>query len=227
MMLFYALGYLLVMGTGIWGINGYPSAGASRSSTSCGGSASARRHVDLGDPLALRQEWRTSINRFAEAMTLFAVANEPASFPLMHTGRPWLGYWLTPYPNTMGLWPQFRSPLVWDVFAVSTYATVSALFLVHRPDSRPGERSATARRTARRRSSTAFSRWLARLGGPLAPLRDRYLLLAGPGDAARALRAHGRVVRLRDRHRAGLALDRSSRRTSSPARSTPASRWCC
>lgn len=77
--------------------------------------------------LLLRQKWRTSINRFAEAMTLFAVA-QAGVFPLMHLGRPWLGYWLFPYPNTMGVWPQFRSPLMWDVFAVSTYATVSALF---------------------------------------------------------------------------------------------------
>ena len=77
--------------------------------------------------LLLRQEWRTSINRFAEAMTLFAVACA-GIFPLIHVGRPWLAYWLLPYPNTMGLWPQFRSPLIWDVFAVTTYATVSALF---------------------------------------------------------------------------------------------------
>jgi molybdopterin-containing oxidoreductase family membrane subunit len=77
--------------------------------------------------LLLRQAWRTSINRFAEAMTLFAVANA-GLYPLLHTGRPWLAYWLLPYPNTMGTWPQFRSPLVWDVFAVSTYATVSLLF---------------------------------------------------------------------------------------------------
>ncbi|HEY9421777.1 MAG TPA: NrfD/PsrC family molybdoenzyme membrane anchor subunit [Thermoanaerobaculia bacterium] len=77
--------------------------------------------------LLLRQEWRTSINRFAEAMTLFAVACA-GMYPLLHLGRPWLFYWLLPYPNTMDLWPQFRSPLIWDVFAVSTYATVSALF---------------------------------------------------------------------------------------------------
>ena len=78
--------------------------------------------------LLFRQQWRTSINRFAEAMTLFAVACA-AMFPLLHTGRPWLAaYWLFPYPNTMGLWPQFRSPLIWDVFAVSTYFTVSLLF---------------------------------------------------------------------------------------------------
>jgi molybdopterin-containing oxidoreductase family membrane subunit len=77
--------------------------------------------------LLLNQQWRNSINRFAEAMTLFAVACAGV-FPLLHLGRPWLFYWLFPYPNTMGVQPQFRSPLVWDVFAVSTYATVSLLF---------------------------------------------------------------------------------------------------
>jgi molybdopterin-containing oxidoreductase family membrane subunit len=77
--------------------------------------------------LLLHQEWRTSINRFAEAMTLFAVACA-GLFPILHLGRPWVFYWLFPYPDTMRLWPQFRSPLVWDVFAVSTYFTVSLLF---------------------------------------------------------------------------------------------------
>jgi molybdopterin-containing oxidoreductase family membrane subunit len=78
--------------------------------------------------LLFRQDWRTSINRFAEAMTLFAVMCA-ALFPLIHTGRPWLAaYWLFPYPNVMGLWPNFKSPLIWDVFAVSTYFTVSAVF---------------------------------------------------------------------------------------------------
>ena len=69
-----------------------------------------------------------SISRFAEAMTIFAVVCA-AIFPVFHTGRPWLAaYWLFPYPNAMGLWPQFKSPLIWDVFAVSTYATVSVVF---------------------------------------------------------------------------------------------------
>jgi molybdopterin-containing oxidoreductase family membrane subunit len=77
--------------------------------------------------LLLRQQWRTSINRFAEAMTIFAVACA-GMFPLLHLGRPWLFYWLLPIPNTMQMWPQFRSPLIWDVFAVSTYATISVLF---------------------------------------------------------------------------------------------------
>ncbi len=77
--------------------------------------------------LLLRQEWRQSINRFAEAMTIFAVMCA-GLFPLLHLGRPQFFYWLVPYPNTMSLWPQFRSPLVWDVFAVSTYFTISLLF---------------------------------------------------------------------------------------------------
>ena len=77
--------------------------------------------------LLFKQTWRNSINRFAEAMTIFAVVCA-GTFPLIHLGRPWLGYWLFPYPNTMNLWPQFRSPLAWDVFAVSTYATISVVF---------------------------------------------------------------------------------------------------
>jgi molybdopterin-containing oxidoreductase family membrane subunit len=77
--------------------------------------------------LLLNQSWRNAINRFAEAMTLFAVMCA-GMFPVLHTGRPWLAYWLFPYPNTMDLWPQFRSPLLWDVFAVSTYFTISAVF---------------------------------------------------------------------------------------------------
>ena len=74
-----------------------------------------------------RQKWRTSINRAAEAMTIFAVICA-AIFPGIHVGRAWLAYWLAPYPNQMAMWPNFRSPLLWDVFAVSTYFTVSALF---------------------------------------------------------------------------------------------------
>ena len=75
----------------------------------------------------MRQNWRTSINRSAEAMTIFAVMCA-GLFPLLHTGRPWMAYWMIPHPNDMMLWPQFRSPLMWDVFAVTTYATVSMLF---------------------------------------------------------------------------------------------------
>jgi Ni/Fe-hydrogenase subunit HybB-like protein len=122
-----AVGYLLVRGVGVWGINipvGWGFAIVNFVWWIGIGHAGTLISAIL---LLLRQTWRTSINRFAEAMTLFAVACA-GMFPLLHMGRPWLFYWLTPYPNTMGTWPQFRSPLVWDVFAVSTYATVSLLF---------------------------------------------------------------------------------------------------
>ena len=78
--------------------------------------------------LLFRQKWRTSINRAAEAMTIFAVMCA-GLFPIIHMGRPWLAYWVLPYPNPMGpLWVNFRSPLLWDVFAISTYFTISAVF---------------------------------------------------------------------------------------------------
>jgi Ni/Fe-hydrogenase subunit HybB-like protein len=77
--------------------------------------------------LLLEQRWRTSINRFAEAMTLFAVA-QAAIFPILHLGRPWFFYWLIPYPNTMTVWPQFKSALPWDAAAIFTYGTISLLF---------------------------------------------------------------------------------------------------
>ena len=127
MVLLAAVSYLLLRGTGIWGINvpvGWGFAIINFVWWIGIGHAGTLISAIL---LLLRQEWRTSINRFAEAMTLFAVACA-GLFPVLHMGRPWLAYWLLPYPNTMSLWPQWRSPLVWDVFAVSTYATVSALF---------------------------------------------------------------------------------------------------
>jgi len=77
--------------------------------------------------LLFQQKWRTSINRFAEAMTLFAVM-QAGMFPVLHLGRPWFAYWLFPYPSTNSIWPQFKSPLMWDVFAVSTYFITSLLF---------------------------------------------------------------------------------------------------
>jgi Ni/Fe-hydrogenase subunit HybB-like protein len=127
MTMLVAIGYLLLKGIGIWGVNipvGWGFAIINFVWWIGIGHAGTLISAIL---LLLRQEWRTSINRFAEAMTLFAVACAGV-FPLLHVGRPWLAYWLLPYPNTMRLWPQFRSPLVWDVFAVSTYAAVSFLF---------------------------------------------------------------------------------------------------
>src|SRR5882672_3277748 len=127
MMLLFAIGYLFLKGIGIWGntvpigwgfeiINFVWWIGIGHAGT-----------LISAILLLLRQSWRNSINRFAEAMTLFAVACA-GIFPLIHVGRPWLAYWMFPYPDTMKMWPNFRSPLAWDVFAVSTYATVSLLF---------------------------------------------------------------------------------------------------
>jgi Ni/Fe-hydrogenase subunit HybB-like protein len=122
-----AVAYLLVKGVGIWGINipiGWAFAITNFVWWIGIGHAGTLISAIL---LLLHQKWRTSINRFAEAMTLFAVACA-GMFPLLHMGRPWLFFYMMPYPNPMWMWPQFRSPLVWDVFAVSTYATVSLLF---------------------------------------------------------------------------------------------------
>ena len=127
MLLLYAMGYLFVRGIGIWGVNipiGWGFAIVNFVWWIGIGHAGTLISAIL---LLLRQPWRNSINRFAEAMTLFAVACA-GMFPLLHLGRPWLFYWLFPYPNTMNYWPQFRSPLVWDVFAVSTYFTISLVF---------------------------------------------------------------------------------------------------
>lgn len=127
MMLLYAVGVLFLRGIGIWGVNvpiGWGFAIINFVWWIGIGHAGTLISAIL---LLLRQRWRTSINRFAEAMTLFAVSCA-GLYPILHLGRPWLAYWLFPYPNTMSLWPQFRSPLIWDVFAVSTYATVSLLF---------------------------------------------------------------------------------------------------
>ncbi len=126
-MLGLLIGYLFVTGVGVWGNNnpvmwGYPI-------------VNFVFWVGIGHAGTLisailflfRQKWRTAINRFAEAMTIFAVICA-GTFPGIHIGRVWLAYWLFPIPNQMDMWPQFRSPLLWDVFAVGTYFTVSLLF---------------------------------------------------------------------------------------------------
>jgi Ni/Fe-hydrogenase subunit HybB-like protein len=126
-MLTVAVGWLIIKGVGIWAINipiGWGFAIVNFVWWIGIGHAGTLISAIL---FLLNQKWRTSINRFAEAMTLFAVACA-GLFPLIHTGRPWMAYYMFPYPSTMGIWPQFRSPLIWDVFAVSTYGTVSLLF---------------------------------------------------------------------------------------------------
>ena len=123
----FAVSWLLYKGIGIWGLNIPVAWGfAIVNFVWWIGIGHAGTFISA-ILLLLHQDWRTSINRFAEAMTLFAVACA-ALFPLLHLGRPWVFYWLLPYPDTMGLWPQWRSALVWDVFAVGTYFTVSLVF---------------------------------------------------------------------------------------------------
>ena len=122
-----AVSYLLYRGVGIWGINIPVAWGfAITNFVWWIGIGHAGTFISA-ILLLLFQKWRTTINRFTEAMTLFAVMCA-GLFPLLHLGRPWVFYFILPYPDTMALWPQFRSPLVWDVFAVSTYFTVSLLF---------------------------------------------------------------------------------------------------
>lgn len=123
----YSVAAVLVYGVGLWGINMPVAWGFAIVNFVWWIGIGHAGTLISAVLLLLHQEWRTSINRFAEAMTLFAVACAGV-FPLLHLGRPWYFYWLVPYPNTMDLWPQFRSPLVWDVFAISTYLTVSLLF---------------------------------------------------------------------------------------------------
>ncbi len=125
--LFLGVAYLLAEGTGIWGLNVPVAWGLAIVNLVWWIGIGHAGTLISAILLLLKQEWRMAIARFAEAMTLFAVACASV-FPVLHTGRPWLVYWLFPYPNSMRMWPQFRSPLLWDVFAISTYATVSLLF---------------------------------------------------------------------------------------------------
>jgi Ni/Fe-hydrogenase subunit HybB-like protein len=123
----WAILALLRMGVGIWGINIPVAWGFAIVNFVWWIGIGHAGTLISAVLLLLRQDWRTSINRFAEAMTLFAVACA-GLFPILHLGRPQFFYWLIPYPATHGVWPQFRSPLVWDVFAITAYATVSLLF---------------------------------------------------------------------------------------------------
>src|SRR5215213_6578647 len=122
-----SIAYLLAVGTGIWGINVPVAWGFAIINFVWWIGIGHAGTLISAILLLLHQRWRTSINRFAEAMTIFAVMCA-GMFPLLHMGRPWLAYWLFPFPNNFALWPQFRSPLAWDVFAVSTYFTVSVVF---------------------------------------------------------------------------------------------------
>ncbi len=127
MMLLGAVGYLLFEGIGVWG-NNQPVSWAFDIVNFVFWVGIGHAGTLISAILFLfRQKWRTSINRFAEAMTIFAVICA-LMFPSIHVGRAWLLYWVMPLPNQMAMWPNFRSPLLWDMFAVGTYFTCSLLF---------------------------------------------------------------------------------------------------
>ena len=125
--LFLMIGYLFVTGVGVWGLNNPVSWGWAIVNFVFWVGIGHAGTLISAILFLLRQKWRTSINRFAEAMTIFAVICA-GIFPAIHVGRVWVVYWLFPLPNYQAMWPNFRSPLLWDVFAVGTYATVSLLF---------------------------------------------------------------------------------------------------
>src|SRR6201994_2408642 len=127
LILFTAVTWLFLKGTGIWAITQPVAWGFAIINLVWWIGIGHAGTLISAILLLFKQSWRNSINRFAEAMTIFAVVCA-GMFPLIHVGRPWLGYWLFPYPSTMNVWAQFRSPLLWDVFAVSTYATISVVF---------------------------------------------------------------------------------------------------
>jgi len=122
-----SVGYLFWKGTGIWGLNNPVGWGWAIINFVFWVGIGHAGTLISAILFLFRQKWRTSINRAAEAMTLFAVACALV-FPGIHVGRIWLAYWLAPLPNQMAMWPNFRSPLLWDVFAVSIYGTTSLLF---------------------------------------------------------------------------------------------------
>jgi Ni/Fe-hydrogenase subunit HybB-like protein len=125
--LFCCITYTLYRGIGVWG-NNIPVAWAFGIINFVWWIGIGHAGTFISAVLYLfEQRWRASINRFAEAMTLFAVA-QAAMFPLLHLGRPWFGYWLFPYPSTLELWPQVKSALPWDAAAITTYGSVSLMF---------------------------------------------------------------------------------------------------
>ena len=224
MMFLFAVTVLLLYGIGVWGVNIPIAWGfAIVNFVWWIGIGHAGTFISA-ILLLLHQHWRTSINRLTEAMTLFAVACA-GMFPLLHLGRPWVFYWLLPYPDTMGLWPQFRSPLVWDVFAVSTYFTVSLIFwyvgLI--PDlATLRDRAPHARKKNLRRSGAGLARFGAALAAPAnAPI------CCWPAWPRRwCFRFIAWSVLISPSRLCLAGIPRFSRRTSWPARFTPVLRWC-
>ena len=170
-----------------------------------------------------RSGWRTAVYRTAEAMTVFAVMTA-GLFPLIHIGRQWYFYWLIPYPNERGLWPNFKSPLIWDEFAIGTYFTVSTVFLIMGliPDIAAVRDVATGWR--RKLYAITGLGWR----GTNEQWRHLHARLPVPrraGDAPRACRCTAWCPGTSRCRSSPGGTPRSSPRTSSPAPSTRAWRW--
>jgi hypothetical protein len=202
----FCLGYQISTGVGTWGLN-HPVGWAWDITNFVFWIGIGHAGTLISAILfLLRQKWRTSINRSAEAMTLFAVICA-AIFPGVHVGRVWMAWYLAPLPNNYGIWPNFRSPLLWDVFAVSTYFSVSVLFwytgLI--PDLATLRDRATTK--IKKFLYGIFCCWLARVEPQLAPLRNGLPALGRSLYTARSLRAQRRLFRLRDFNYSNVAHD--------------------
>jgi len=220
-----SVGWLFLKGIGIWGINVPVAWGWDIVNFVWWVGNRARRHADLGGLLLLRQQWRTSINRFAEAMTIFAVRPCAGQYPILHLGRPWLFFWLLPYPSSMGTCRSSEVRSFGTSSPWSTYATTVALFwyvgLV--PD------LATLRDSAKSKVAKVLyvlrTQWVGAIGGALAQLRVGVPAPRGIGDAARALGPLGGELRLRGRCGNPAGTPRSFRPTSLAGAVSRASRW--
>ena len=222
--LMLAVCYLFLRGVGIWGINIPVAWGFAIINFVWWIGIGHAGTLISAILFLLKQDWRTSINRFSEAMTLFAVACA-GMFPILHLGRPWLAYWLLPYPNSMWLWPQPRSPLEWDVFAVSTYGMTSLVFWYVGSDSRFGHHA-----RHRAASVAAADLRLLALGWRGSAIhwhryQKAYLLLAGLATPL-VLSVHTIVCFDFAVASCPAGTPRFSRPTSSPAPCTRDLPWC-
>ena len=196
--------YVISTGLGVWGMNqtvgwGFPI-------------ATFVFWVGIGHAGTLisailflfRQKWRSSLNRAAEAMTLFAVACA-GGYVLIHLGRVWVSWWMVPAPSATAIYPNFRSALSWDFAAIATYGTVSLMFWYVGLDSRPGDPARSGTEPAPAAYLRLLRPGLAGLGAALAQLRDGLLDAGRTGDSSGGQRAHDRQLRLRHLGDTGLA----------------------
>ena len=224
--LFAVVVYLLLTGVGIWGIDIPVAWGFAITDFVWWIGIGHAGTLISAILLLMHQRWRTSINRIAEAMTIFAVMCA-GLFPLLHLGRPWFFYWLLPYPNTMRLWPQFRSALVWDVFAVSTYFIVSLVFWYMGMIPDLATLRDRAARAAAAGSSMAFWPWAGGIRRGTGSVTSRPICCSADWRrrwSSRSIRSSAPISPFRS---CPAGMRRSSRPISSPEPFSRASRWCC